>query len=154
LNTSLVHTGTNGGDSFFSTVVAKLDLTARTNNVPGFTLYSVPSGGAGLYRVDCHVVLTIAAGTSSKLPACFVGWFDEDTNHQITCGAGGPQLSNGTLTANTVGTTGNLGTGWSESTIIRSAASQAVTICTTGYASTPANAMQFAVHAKIEFLGP
>jgi len=25
---------------------------------------------------------------------------------------------------------------------------------TTGYASTPANAMQFAVHAKIEFLGP
>ena len=127
----------NGVSSIFAT----LDLTTQAANVANTTIYAVPSSGVGMYRVTAYIVITQAATTSSTLPQVNVGWNDSDTNTVETIGI------TGTSTSNTVGTysLGNVS--------VYAKASTNLTINTSGYASSGATPMQFALHIKLEYLG-
>lgn len=132
-----------------NSISAKLDLSAQAANV-NTTLYAVPSGGAGTYTVSCYPVLTRAATTSSTLPSCIVVWTDKDTGLAESISVAGPAS-----TANTVGTIGITGgTGLAGTVNVQAAASTNISIVTSGYATSGATSMQFALHAKAVYVGP
>ena len=121
--------------------VALKNLTAQTANIASTSLYAVGAAGAGSYRANCYIVLTTAASSSSTLPACGVGFKDEDSGTTVT------MPLTGTATTNTVGT--NKGA----TSMLNVAAGSTMTYYTSGYASTAAG-MAYAVHWKLEYLGP
>lgn len=116
----------------------KGDLTAQSANVGSTNLYTVPSTGAGMYRVSCYVIVTTAATTSSTLPSCNLIWVDKDNSNSQSANVTATSAAN-TLTTYTQGTT-----------IISVAASTSVTWSTAGYATSGATSMVYAVHIKIE----
>lgn len=118
----------------------KGDATGQGANVGSTNLYTVPSTGAGMYRVSCYVVVTTAATTSSTLPSCNLIWVDKDNSNSQSANVTATSAAN-TLTTYTQGTT-----------IIDAAASTSITWSTAGYASSGATAMLYAVHIKIEAL--
>lgn len=108
---------TSGGNGILSVdtgtylpLVASVDLAAQTANIGAATLYPVPVSGAGLYRVNCHIVETTAGSISSTLPNVQIVYTDADTSGTVTIDAT-PILAaaglgqTGLLTTNTVGTT-------------------------------------------------
>jgi hypothetical protein len=137
-------------------LVAKVDLTARSADIAQATLYSVPANGAGMYRVSAYSVVTTAAGTSSTLPQILIAWTDNDTNVNNNSAPAQWSLNN---TGNAVGST------FSEYNttaafivpppgfVVNAHASSNILYSTSGYASNPAAAMQFALHIKVEYLG-
>jgi hypothetical protein len=124
-------------------LVAKADATAQAANIAATTLYAVPASGAGMYRVSCYVALTQPATTSSTIPACYAGFTDPDTNAVST-----PWISS-TSTGNTIGNT-SVG---QNTSAINAKASTNIQYGTTGYASSGATTMQYAIHVKLEYLG-
>ncbi len=125
-------------------IVAKSDQFAQTANIGGITVYTVPTTLAGTYRATCYVVQTVVA-TTATLPTCIVSYTDNDSNAGVSLfltltstadalGAAGPTATNGYFAFN-------------------AKASTAVSFFTTAYAST-GTPMQYAVHFKLEFLGP
>lgn len=116
----------------------KGDATGQGANVGSTNLYTVPSTGAGMYRVSCYVVITTAATTSSTLPSCNLIWVDKDNSNSQSANVTATSSAN-TLTTYTQGTT-----------IIDVAASTSVTWSTAGYATSGATSMVYAVHIKIE----
>jgi hypothetical protein len=132
-----IATVANGVPSEYATV----NSTGRTANVGSTTLYAVPSGGAGFYRVSAYIVETTAGSVSSTLPSVVLGWLDETgTTQSATVAPGGS-------TANTVGTYG------SGSFTVYSEASQNITYSTTGYVSSAAATMTYSVRLRLEYLG-
>ena len=128
---------------------AALDLTAQVADVYT-TLYAVPSGGGGTYHVSCYPVLTRAATSSSTLPPCIVHWVDEDTGIAQAVTITGPAR-----TDNSVGITGlEAGSGLPGIIDIQVAPSSSILIITSGYATSGATSMQFALHAKASYVGP
>ena len=131
--------------SIVGTLIAKassgtIDLTAQGANVASATLYAVPSSGAGLYRVSCYVVVTQAATTSSTLPSCVISWTDTDNS----------TVQSFTVTPTN---TGNALTTLQQGVVYLDAkASTNITYSTTGYVSTGATPMQYAVHIRLEAL--
>jgi hypothetical protein len=124
-----------------------VSFTALTQaaNISATTLLTVPANVQGTYRLDCYVVETQAATTSSTLPACNVKYTDNDTSTVETI------ILTTTSAANAVGTVGANAT-----TAIPAFQAQpgtVIQILTTSYASSGATVMQFAVHAKLELLG-
>lgn len=114
---------------------AKLDATAQVANIAAQTLYAVPAGSSGLYKVSAYIVVT-SAGTTSTLPSIVITWNDADTG----------QAQSITLTPTN---SGNALTTYQQATCVISAqAGSNIQISTTGYAST-GTAMQYAVHAKM-----
>ncbi len=121
---------------------AQANLSAQAANVAATTIYAVPAGGAGMYRISCYASVTQAATTSSTLPNIGVLWTDNDS---------GVALSSTTVTpTNTANTLGAFGTG---SIIIYAKASTNIQYQTSNYASSGATAMQYGAHIKVEFLG-
>lgn len=116
----------------------KGDATGQTANVGVTNLYTVPSTGAGMYRVSCYVIVTTAATTSSTLPSCNLIWTDNDNSNNQSANV------TATQTGNTVTTYGQ------GMTVINVKASTSVTWSTAGYATSGATSMAYAVHIKIE----
>jgi hypothetical protein len=132
-------------------IVAKADATAQAANIGLTTLYTVPASGAGMYRISAYAVVTQAATTSSTLPNVQVSFTDNDTG--IT--GLGPYSFTGTNTGNSVGASNSIpATPAAESAILNAKASTNIQYATTGYASSGATPMQYAVHIKLEYLGP
>ena len=131
--------------------IVTIDSTGLTANVGATTLYSVPSSGAGMYRISAYLVTTTAASVSSTMPNAQVVYTDKDSNTSVTLdispilGAAGLGQS-GLLTANTVGTV------FSGIAVIYVKASTTVQYQTVNYASTAAG-MAYALHIKLELLG-
>lgn len=128
--------------------VGTIDLTAQASDIGWSTAYAIPAGLGGMYQVSCYTVATQAATSSSTLPACGLRWTDEDTG---VVPATITML--GTSAANTVGTTGAVQY-YNPILPIKAAASTNVQYVTSGYASSGATPMQFAIHLKVEYLGP
>jgi hypothetical protein len=122
-------------------VVARVDRTVQGANIGSTLLYTVPSSGAGTYRVSCYVSLTQAATTSSTMPSCGVSYSDLYTN--VTAS---PTVTT-TSAANTVGTVSGA------TTLIHAKAGTAINYSTAGYVSSGATPMQYATHVKLEYLG-
>lgn len=130
--------------------VATVDLTGQTANIGATTLYAVPAGGGGLYRITALVVLTTAASVSSTLPNVQITYTDVHTGGTVTIdatpvlGAAGAGQT-GALTGNTVGLT-------STGVIaINAKLSTNIQYQTVNYASTIAG-MAYAVRLKLEAL--
>ncbi len=128
--------------------VATVDLTGQTANIGATTLYAVPAGGGGMYRVTALVVLTTAASVSSTLPNVQITYTDVHTGGAITIDAT-PVLGvagtgqTGALTGNTVGLT-------SGGVIpINAKLSTNIQYSTVNYASSLAG-MAYAIHIKLE----
>lgn len=129
-------------------VVAQDDLTAQGASISTKTLYAVPSTGAGGYRVSCYEVLTQAATTSSTLPTVNLIWTDKDTGVTKTLG-----ICTAT-TSNTLGVTAPAANVLGQSGIIYATASTNIQYQTSGYATSGATSMQYAIHMKVEWVGP
>lgn len=127
-------------------VVAEYNATA-TGNISSATLYSITASSIGLYRVSCYTVITIAATSSSTLPTCSVGWTDADS--------GASESLNLTTepTTNVAGTLGTSATQTGTASLGPKLTSN-ITYATSGYASSGATSMQYAVHLRLEYLGP
>jgi hypothetical protein len=121
---------------------AKIDLATQNANIASTTLYAVPAGGAGLYRVSCYAVMTTADGASSTLPNVGIGWTDNDSNVALLAGNVTP-----TNTANAAGAFGQ------GSQIIVAKGGTNITYQTSNYASGTAGAMKYSVHVRLEYLG-
>jgi hypothetical protein len=122
---------------------ADIDRTGLSANVSATTLYAVPSGLGGMYRISADTMVSEAAQTSSTLPSSGITWTDEDT------GATG--------IASTLTSTSSLnmvGHGGQDMTIIRVAGGSTITYDTASYASSGATAMQYNLHIRVEYLGP
>lgn len=119
----------------------RYDATAQQANIPTSTvLCSVPSNA--MYRVHFFLVVTQAATTSSTMPNVQCLWTDADT------GVSESMFIGSTSTANTVGTytqTGGL--------TLNAKASTNITCGTSGYGSSGATPMQFAIHIRAFNLG-
>lgn len=134
------HTGgfTVNGNSFAPIVAADGKVAQAADvNVPA--LYPVPT--SGLYRVSAYVVQSQAATTSSTLPSCRVQYTEATT---------------GVAVGDAITATGNLnqvGQHVGGSVVIAAQQGSDIGYITTGYVSSGATPMQYAVHLKIEFLG-
>lgn len=116
--------------------VATVDLTAQTSNC-GTQTFTTPAIN-GFYRFTTYVVLTTRAATSSTVPAVNINWLDGDTSVAQASGTSGGNTTNavGTTTISFQGFFAKSGT--------------AITLSCVGYASVPANIMQYAIHSRLE----
>lgn len=115
-----------------------VDLTAQGANIGSATLYATPASG-GLYRVVCYIIETTAATTSSTLPSCIIGYtdFDNSTVQSQTFSSASP--------------TGNSLTTLNQSTVVfKAKGTTNITYSTTGYATSGATSMQYAIHIRLE----
>jgi hypothetical protein len=133
------------GAGLLKIIIARLDLTALANNIPLTTVYNVPVGKSGSYRVSTYTVITQAAGVSSALPYALITWVDQDT------GQSGGAASTGTNTANAPGQNGFQN--FFGTLTFNALAGHPIQIQTFEYASSGSPAMQYAVHCKVECLG-
>lgn len=101
----------------------------------------------GFYRASCYVILTTADGASSTLPACNVIFTDKDTGNSHTVAL------TATSTANTVDTIG-AGTTTLPWGSFHAKASTTISMSTSSYASGTPATMQYAVHFRLEYVGP
>jgi hypothetical protein len=118
---------------------AAVDLTAQGADIGSTVLYTVPSPG-GLYRASCYIIVTQAASVSSTLPNCLVGWTDKD---------------NSTIQSASMcnGSSGNgLTTYCSGPVIIDAKSGVTINYSTSGYATSGATPMKFAIHIRLEAL--
>jgi hypothetical protein len=132
-------------------IVAKADALTQAGNFAAATLYTVPPNAGGMYRVSCQMVITQVATTSSVLPNCQVIWIDVDTS------LGEFTNLTFTSTSNTLGQVGLSASGANaspEPQIINAKAGSLIQWLTANYASVGATPMQYAVHIKLEYLGP
>lgn len=133
----------------FPYTIAEVNLSTQAANIATATLYAVPAGGAGVYRISAYEVLTQAATSSSTLPSVNIAWTDADSSAAET---GTPAASGGS--GNTVGNT-NFPIATSPGIYVVSAkASTNIQYSTAGYASSGATPMQYALHIRLEYLGP
>jgi hypothetical protein len=129
----------------FAAEYATVDRTAQTANIGAATqLYAVPSNGAGLYRVSVYIVVSQAATTSSTLPDSRIFWTDQNSSAAIT-------------TSMTASSNANTTSTFMQGTIIVNAKANTTINYDAGqvtpYASSGATPMQYAYHARVEYLG-
>ena len=127
-------------------VIAHFDATAQAANVASTLVITTTTKGT--YRATCYVEVTQAATTSSTMPSCSVSWTTADSNSAQSAAI------TPTSTANTVGTNSATVATATPNSQIQVANGANINVSTTGYASVGATVMQFAVHLKIEFIGP
>lgn len=147
MSSGLVHTCVNNTYTFPVSIVAVKDYVGQSANVSSNIMYTTPTNQPGLYRFHCYTVVTQAATTSSTLPACQYFFSDRDT------GFSEPPLSvSNTSSGNFVGQNGTGGAldGANDANV---AGGSNISVQTTGYLSSGATPMQYAVHMKIEYLG-
>lgn len=133
-------------------IIGQGNLTAQTANVAATDLVPAATINANmLIQVSVEWILTVVAGTSSTLPNLIVTWTDGDNstaqsqtvNVSNTLYAG----SGGTATNNTLTTRGHaVITAYCKSGV-------ALQYATTGYISSPAAAMNYAIRARAIRIG-
>jgi hypothetical protein len=123
-------------------VYASFNAVAQAANIGATTVYAVPVGGAGLYRVSAYAVVTQAATTSSTLPNVGVLWTDNDANVALS--------ANTVTPTNTANAPGAFGPG---DIVISARGGTNIQFQTSNYASSGATPMQYAVHLRVEYLG-
>ncbi len=116
----------------------RTDLTAQAANITAQTLYT--PAATGLYRVSVSIIVTQAATTSSTLPSVVLAWTDGDNS----------TVQSFTMTATNAGNT--LTTYATGTAIINAKLSTAISWTSTGYLSSGATPMQYAVHVRAEAL--
>ncbi|KVF22955.1 hypothetical protein WJ06_10385 [Burkholderia cepacia] len=115
------------------------DFTAQGGNIANTSLYSVPTNG--FYCMSAHAAVTTAATTSSTLPAVTFYWTDADS--------GAVQLyTSSTNTGNSTGTYTQTG-----QVCFYAKGGTTINYQTSGYASSGATAMQYALHVRSYFGG-
>lgn len=147
-----INTVANGVPSEY----AQINTTTLGANVSQALLYAVPSTGAGLYRVSAYVVVTRQATTSSTMPKVQIDWTDSDTNTAVgpfdvtlTSTAVNPAVGANSAGQNVI----TADTGTPVGTMIISARqSTNINYRTTGFASSGATSMQYAIHIRLEAL--
>jgi hypothetical protein len=143
------YNGVNLVANGFPAIVAKADATAQQANIGNTQLYAVPANGAGTYRVSGYVVITQAATTSSTLPGAQVVYTDNDTN----VGSITPNITQ----LNSAGTAGSssatAAAAQAGAVTFQAKAGTSIQYATSGYASSGATPMQYALHIKLEYLG-
>jgi hypothetical protein len=131
--------------------VDRTGLSADVGNTPAFTT----PPGIGSYLVTCYTVLTTPDATSSTLPYCYIGYVDGDTGvNAIAAGGTGGNFPLGTTSpGNTISDVSR--NSQSPNTIyIHTASSSSISYGTAGYTSNVPGTMQFALHLRIEYIGP
>jgi len=119
---------------------SNVDATAQSANIAATTPSGLAVPTAGLYRVTATIIVTTAATTSSTLPSVVVTWTDKDNN----------AAQSYTVTPTN---SGNVLTTFQQATVaINVSAANPIQYSTTGYASSGATAMQYAVHLKFELM--
>ncbi len=123
------------------------DVTTKTGDLVATTWLAVPAVGAGMYRVSVYIAITTTALTSSTMPSTCILWTDRDTSSSLQV------LTTASSTLNSLSTFGQA------SVVVDAKASTSIQIATgtnctggTTYASSPANAMQYKVRARVETL--
>lgn len=115
-----------------------VDLTAQAADIVATTLYAVPTGFQGMYRVMAWIIVTQAATVSSTLPSVQIVFHDEDNNISQTL----------TLTPTN---TGNAQTTFqSGESVIFVKDGANIQYQTSGYVTSGATPMNFALHLRIE----
>lgn len=127
-----------------SDIVATLDLTAQGANIGATTLYTPVADG--FYRVNFICNVTQAAATSSTLPGGQVRWTDATTNVTQTISV------TGTNTANTVGTQGQVSGFLVGNGVLHAKAGTPIQYATSGFASSGAPAMQYALRIRLQYI--
>lgn len=122
-------------------VVAKADLNAQNSNVGSSTL--ITPAVNGVFRFSCEEVITQAATTSSTLPQCNLNWTDGDSS--VALGNNICATSAGNIVGQQCGPGSN-----ANSFFFSAKAGLAITWSTTGYASSGATQMLYAVHVRLE----
>lgn len=125
-------------------VAGTSNLTAQNNNIGATTIFTPAANG--FYLVQIYVVETTAAGTSSTLPSSAILWTDADSS-----ASGNVQMTI-TNTANIAGiiAPNQAIAGNAFQLGINAKSGTAVQFSTSSYASNPANAMQYAIHVRVE----
>jgi hypothetical protein len=114
-----------------------VDLTAQAANFATQT-FTTPSAN-GFYMLSSYLVITQAATTSSTTPTVNVNYTDADS------GVAESIQVISSSSANTVGTvTGGL------ANVFYAKAGVAITLSSSGYASSGTTAMQYALHARLQ----
>lgn len=142
INTLQVSNGGTGSSAALAVplVMATFDRTGQVANVTSSNLItSVPTGG--IYEVQCYTIVT-TVGTTSTLPQVNIGWTDVDNG--VT-----QSVASTTNAGNTTTTMGSGNCGFTSACLIDAKLSTAITVSTTGYAST-GTAMQYALHCKLK----
>lgn len=122
--------------------IAQVNVANQGANVAATTLYAVPTGGAGMYRVSAYAVETTADAASSTLPSVGIGWTDNDSSTVLS--------ATSVTQTNTANAIGAFGYGQQ---VLYAKAGTNITYQTAGYASGTAGAMKYAVHLRLEYLG-
>jgi hypothetical protein len=121
---------------------ANFNVAGQSANIGATTIYAVPAGGGGLYRISMYAVVTQAATTSSTLPNVGILWTDSDTSVALSAVTATP-----TNSANAPGAFGN------GSIVISAQAGTNIQYQTSNYASSGATPMLYAAHLRVEYLG-
>lgn len=116
--------------------VAKVDLTAQGANIAATTLLALTASGR--YRVMAYIIVSQVATSSSTLPKITLTWTDPDNNTaqslDITATSGGNLLT----------------TFAQASTVISAKTGTNIQYATSGYATSGATPMQYALHLVLE----
>ena len=134
----------------FPTKVAVFDATGQQANIPATILYTVPASQSGMYRLSGYAVVTQPATTSSTLSRILFGYTDEDSG--VVFPVNSQILVNGSSN-NTLGLTSLAGSVVARSIFIAKAGT-VINFSVDQYASVGATPMQYALHLKLEYLGP
>jgi len=131
-------------------VVTTFDAAAQNASIGSTALFTSISAKA-LYRISLHARVTTAAGVSSTLGPVTVSWTDAQLGAQSSIigtfnSADGSTIAGGAAS-------GNLTTSKLSGVLNVDPAPSTPVTFTVGYASNPANAMQYAVHLRVELLG-
>ena len=128
-------------DKFFPRETSQLILTSQSADVSSTTL--VTPEMSSVHRVSAHInVTTVASGgsPSSTMPPVTIGWTD--------CDSGQAQTK-----AITSSSSGNVLTTFDNgSVVVKSKGGVAITVSTSGYASSGTTAMKFALTVTVEAL--
>lgn len=119
---------------------ASADATAQAANIAATTLYAVPAASVGLYKVSGYIIVSQAATTSCTLPSIVITWTDTDNNTAQS------------LTLTPTNSTNALTNFQQAIATINAKPSTNVQYSTTGYLSSGATPMQYAIHVRIEAL--
>lgn len=128
----------NGTNIIGTYAVIHNDLLAQNTNCAPQTL-TTPAAN-GYYRITATLYITTAAGTSSTTPVIAATYTDADTSSTETITPLAAQSS-----LNTVGVVAG---GTPNGFFAKSGV--AITVTCVGYASNPANAMQYSLHTRLE----
>ncbi|HKW75645.1 MAG TPA: hypothetical protein VJN64_08990, partial [Terriglobales bacterium] len=156
-STSQIGTGTpaaskyvDGGTGAWTTLpaggipVTQVDLTAQGANIAATTILT--PGANGFYRVSGYSVVSRAATTSSTNPGVFINYTDADSGAAET-----PAAFISSNTANVLGSVSSCNGGtvsWC-GMLIYAKSGVAIQYSTTGYASSGATSMQYALHLRL-----